>query len=148
MSPERDTSIARVQRELTTIARRGTARIRRENQALSEVDRSLLAYIQSRPGCRAVEIAAHFRLNRSTVSRQLATLQEHGFIAHRPIPGAGRGVALQLTAEGERALSSVAATLHDALTERFSGWSEREIDQFARLLERYNTGDGPDSANL
>ena len=42
----RDASIDRVQRELTTVGRRGTARIRRENEAISTVDRSLLAYIQ------------------------------------------------------------------------------------------------------
>ncbi|RDV45653.1 MarR family transcriptional regulator [Leifsonia sp. ku-ls] len=137
---DRRTSIARVQRELTTVARRGTARIRRENQTLSEVDRSLLAHIQAEPGCRAVEIAAHFQLNRSTVSRQLATLQEHGLIAPRPAE-VGRGVALELTAEGERVLAGVAATIQDALVRRFAGWSEQEIDEFARLLERFNAAD-------
>lgn len=140
--PERRTSIARVQRELTTVARRGTARIRRENLALSEVDRSLLAHIQTHPGCRAVEIAAHFQLNRSTVSRQLATLQEQGLILQHPAE-TGRGVALDLTPEGERLLADVAATLEDALTRRLEGWNEREIDEFARLLERFNAADEP-----
>ncbi|WP_285117261.1 MarR family transcriptional regulator [Leifsonia sp. fls2-241-R2A-40a] len=138
----RDAAIDRVQRELTTVGRRGTARIRRENEALSAVDRSLLAYIQAHPGCRAVEIAAHFQLNRSTVSRQLAGLLDHGLVtaAGPDAPAGGRGVALQLTPQGEELLTSAAELLHRDMTSRLADWTEEEIDVFARLLERYNGG--------
>ncbi|WP_285115112.1 MarR family transcriptional regulator [Leifsonia sp. fls2-241-R2A-40a] len=140
----RDASIDRVQRELTTVGRRGTARIRRENEAISAVDRSLLAYIRSHPGCRAVEIAAHFQLNRSTVSRQLGALLDHGLVtaAGTAAPSTGRGVALHLTPEGESVLTSAAELLHRDMTERFAEWTEEEIEQFARLLERYNGNAG------
>ncbi|MFF1634521.1 MarR family winged helix-turn-helix transcriptional regulator [Leifsonia sp. NPDC058248] len=136
----RDTSIARVQEELTTIARRGTARVRRENEALSFVDQSLLSYIAANPGCRAVEIAAHFRLNRSTVSRQLGALAEFGLIATADAgaPGRGRGQALHLTAAGESAMRDSSDTVLAALTERLSGWAASDIENFARMLERYN----------
>lgn len=138
----RDASIDRVQRELTTVGRRGTARIRRENETLSPVDRSLLAYIQGHPGCRAVEIAAHYQLNRSTVSRQLAALIEQNLVtsADGASPAAGRGVALQLTPAGEQLLVSAAEILHQDMTERLSTWTEEEIAVFATLLERYNRG--------
>jgi DNA-binding MarR family transcriptional regulator len=138
----RDAYIERVQRELTTVGRRGTARIRRENETLSTVDRSLLAYIQSHPGCRAVEIAAHFQLNRSTVSRQLAALLDHGLVAaaNTDSQGTGRGVALELTDSGEKTLTSVAELLHHDMTQRLAGWTKDEIEQFAVLLERYNSG--------
>ena len=134
---DRGTSIARVQEELTTIARRGTARVRRENEALSFVDQSLLSYIGANPGCRAVDIAAHFQHNRSTVSRQLGALAEFGLIAAGDA-ASGRGQALRLTEQGEEAIRASSQTVLTALTDRLSGWSPDEIEAFARMLERYN----------
>ena len=87
-----------------------------------------------------MEIAAHFQLNRSTVSRQLAALLGHGLVATAGTAASspGRGVALQLTPQGEHVLTSAAELLHRDMTERLADWSEEEIGQFARLLERYN----------
>lgn len=138
---ERTGAVSRVQRELTTIARRGTARVRREDEALSAVDRSLLAYIQNNPGCRAVEIATHFGLNRSTVSRQLTALTGDGFVAAgTPAGSAGRGIALRLTGKGEDVLARAADLLNRELTRRLSQWTQDDVEVFARLLERYNEG--------
>ena len=111
--PGREDAIARVHRELTLVGRRGTARVRRENEALSVVDRSLLAFIDANPGCRAVDIAAHLQLNRSTVSRQLGALFGEDLVAFRDGSGA----------VGLRA------------------WSEDDIERFAEMLERYNAAE-------
>lgn len=138
----RTVSIARVQRELTTIGRRGTARVRRENEALSIVDRSLLAYIREHPGCRAVEIAAHYELNRSTVSRQLAALTESGYVVNAPDEHSGRGQALSITDRGAGLLDAADEALRVTMTDRLRGWSETEIAAFAGMLERYNAADG------
>ena len=136
---DRDSWIARVQEELTTVARRGTARVRRESEALSFVDQSLLSYIATNPGCRAVDIAAHFQHNRSTVSRQLGALAEFGLVTASDADSArGRGQALHLTEAGEATIRSSSETVLTALTERLGGWSADEIEAFARMLERYN----------
>lgn len=143
MTPDaRTASIARVQRELTTIGRRGTARVRRQDEALSTVDRSLLAYIREHPGCRAVEIAGHYQLNRSTVSRQLATLAESGYVVSEPEERAGRGQALSITDRGAGVLDAADEALRGTMTGRLRGWSETEIADFAAMLERYNAADG------
>ncbi|MEY9950585.1 MarR family winged helix-turn-helix transcriptional regulator [Leifsonia sp. EB34] len=135
---ERD-PIARVQRELLTVGRRGTARVRREDEALSVVDRSILTYIQANPGCRAVDIATHFQLNRSTVSRQLAALLEHGYVAADEEAAAGsRGIALRLTPAGARAFDKSTRTVMDSVARRLEGWSQDDVEAFARMLERYN----------
>ena len=132
--------IARVQRELLTIGRRGTARVRREDEALSVVDRSLLTYIQDNPGCRAVDIATHFQLNRSTVSRQLGALLEHGYVAAADEAAGGlRGIALRLTEAGSRAFLQSTRTVLDSVARRLEGWSHDDLEAFARMLERYNT---------
>lgn len=137
--PDAREPIARVQRELLTLGRRGTARARREDEALSVVDRSLLSYIQDNPGCRAVDIATHFRLNRSTVSRQLAALLELGHIAHEDEPvGGSRGIGLQLTEAGSTAIDRSSRAVLDSVAHRLEGWPRTDLEAFASLLERYN----------
>lgn len=137
--PESRDPIARVQRELLTLGRRGTARVRREDEVLSVVDRSLLTYIDDNPGCRAVDIATHFQLNRSTVSRQLGALLDHGFVFAVDEPaGASRGIALRLTDAGRRAYDQSSRLVFDSVARRLEGWSEADLEDFARMLERYN----------
>lgn len=138
-SAAREDAIHRVQRALLTIGRRGTTRVRRENEALSVVDRSLLSFIDENPGCRAVDIASHFQLNRSTVSRQLGALFEHGYVATVDGDGgAGRGLALRLTPEGQAAFERSSRATLASVEHRLEQWSEGDLEEFARMLERYN----------
>ena len=139
--PGREDAIARVHRELTLVGRRGTARVRRENEALSVVDRSLLAFIDANPGCRAVDIAAHLQLNRSTVSRQLGALFGEDLVAAAEPSGGGRGLALELTPAGREALDASARSLLATMTRRLRAWSEDDIERFAEMLERYNAAE-------
>ena len=141
-APDPRDPIARVQRELLTLGRRGTARVRREDEVLSVVDRSLLTYIQDNPGCRAIDIAAHFQLNRSTVSRQLGALFEHGYVATTDGDTVGgRGVGLRLTDDGSTALERSARSIQSSIEQRLQQWSEADLEVFARMLERYNSGE-------
>jgi DNA-binding MarR family transcriptional regulator len=138
-SRSRQNSITRVQDALITVARRGTARVRRENEALSFVDQSLLSYIAANPGTRATDIAAHFQLNRSTVSRQLGALAEFGLITSSADSAKStRGQALRLTPAGEEAVRTSSQVVLGALTERMTDWSAADIERFAQMLERYN----------
>lgn len=140
-SADRSAAVERIQSELTTIARRGTARVRREDETLSFVDQSLLSFIRANPGCRAVDIAAHFQLNRSTVSRQLGALAEFGLIAGADADS-GRGHALAVTDRGRELLDRAAGSVRAALDERLTGWSADELVLFAGMLSRYNAIDG------
>ncbi|WP_162819103.1 MarR family winged helix-turn-helix transcriptional regulator [Leifsonia aquatica] len=140
-SADRSAAVERIQSELTTIARRGTARVRREDETLSFVDQSLLSYIRANPGCRAVDIASHFQLNRSTVSRQLGALAEFGLIAGADAD-TGRGHALVVTERGRASLDRAAGSVRAALDERLAGWSADELALFAGMLSRYNATDG------
>ncbi|WP_348789772.1 MarR family winged helix-turn-helix transcriptional regulator [Leifsonia sp. NPDC080035] len=139
--PGREDAIARVHRELTLVGRRGTARVRRENEALSVVDRSLLTFIDEHPGCRAVDIAAHLQLNRSTVSRQLGALFGHDLVEAAAVESGGRGLSLRLTAAGRAALDASARSLLTTMTHRLGDWSEDDIERFAEMLERYNAAE-------
>ena len=139
-SDDRDRTIERVQRGLMTIGRRGTARIRRQSEPLSVVDRSILSFIDENPGARGVDIAAHFQLNRSTVSRQLGALIDEGLVAagDAELAAGARGQALELTAEGRAAFERATRETRAAIQGRLASWSEDDLETFARLLERYN----------
>lgn len=132
----RDELITRVRDELTTVARRGSARARLSHASLSMVDQSLITYIGANSGCRTVEIASYFQLNKSTVSRQVNTLIERGYAAS--VERRGRGHGLRLTERGSAVRAETTAGNHDALAARLNDWDDADVAAFARMLERYN----------
>jgi DNA-binding MarR family transcriptional regulator len=142
---DRAASIARVQDGLTTISRRGAARARRGYASLSLVDQSLVTYIGAHPGCRNVEIAAHFQLNKSTVSRQVANLVDLGLVDVRDSGSDVRGQGLTLTDAGDQLRRRLADEVLAALNERLASWSEPDLQTFADLIERFNAGDWRES---
>ncbi|WP_082888944.1 ArsR family transcriptional regulator [Leifsonia xyli] len=87
-------------------------------------------------------MAAHYELNRSTVSRQLAALTESGYVVSAPEEHAGRGQALRITERGVGVLDAADDALRVTMTGRLREWSEAEIAAFAAMLERYNAADG------
>ena len=126
--------------EINVITRRGTARARRLAAPLSYVEHSLLQFIGSTPGCRATDIASSFHLNRSTVSRQVSSLLDHGLVEYtaRSEDSHHRGRELALTADGKARLTSARGEQRKASFERLAEWSDDELSQFAKLLDRYN----------
>lgn len=127
--------------EMNVITRRGTARARRLAAPLSYVEHSLLQFIGATPGCRATDVATSFHLNRSTVSRQVASLLEHGLVeyAERTADSHHRGRELRLTKLGKERLTNARGEQRKASFERLSDWSEDELRTFAELLDRYNS---------
>jgi DNA-binding MarR family transcriptional regulator len=130
-------SVAAIQRALTAIARRGRARSRAHAPQLSLVDQSLLDYLHDHPDSRAADIAAHYLLDKSTVSRQLAGLVQAGLVQATDLVDA-RGKALRLTPNGESVIAASMAAQRQALQDRLQGWTSEEVRAFARALERFN----------
>ncbi|MGO4680128.1 MarR family winged helix-turn-helix transcriptional regulator [Microbacterium sp. 2MCAF23] len=140
-SADRISAIERVHTALTTIARRGSARVRRDTP-LSSVDQSLLRLLADHPGTRAVDIADHFGFNRSTVSRQIGALSAAGLIEETS-DDAGesrRGQPLRLSSAGESLLAERASEIRAVTAARMRDWTAEEVAVFAALLERYNGG--------
>ena len=113
---------------------------------LSFVEHSLVSFIAANPGCRAIDIAADFSLNRSTVSRQLTGLEAAGLVAVGA-GGAGgggddadgRGRPLAVTAKGEELLARSVDANRDALAERLAEWPTESVTRLADALTRLNT---------
>lgn len=101
-----DASVDTIQRELTAFARRARATAARLHPELPLVSYTLLAHIDDSQGCRATDLAAHYMLDKSTISRQLAGLEKLGLVERRPAPDDQRVQVLHPTEAGTKMLAS------------------------------------------
>ncbi|MGW2280917.1 MarR family winged helix-turn-helix transcriptional regulator [Streptomyces sp. NPDC001770] len=127
-----------IQRELTAFSRRARATAARLHPELPLVSQSLLSYIHEQQGCRATDLAAHYMLDKSTVSRQVTSLEKLGLIERHPDPEDQRIHVLRPTPAGLRALVSTQASRRAAYQERLAEWTTEDLAAFARYLLRYN----------
>ncbi|MFJ8492896.1 MarR family winged helix-turn-helix transcriptional regulator [Streptomyces sp. NPDC094038] len=141
-----ETAVETIQREMTTFARRARASAGRMHPELSLVSYTLLGHLEERGGCRATDLAAHYALDKSTVSRQVAALERAGLVERRLDPEDHRVQVLHLTEAGEEILAQVTRSRRAAFQERLADWPEADLVRFAGYLERYNAGTPAGSA--
>ncbi|MZF90152.1 MarR family winged helix-turn-helix transcriptional regulator [Streptomyces sp. SID5643] len=132
-------AVETIQREMTVFARRARAAAGRMHPELSLVSYTLLGHLEESGGCRATDLAAHYALDKSTVSRQVAGLERAGLIERRPDPADQRVQVLHLTRSGRDVLAQVTESRRAAFRERLAGWPEEDLRRFAEYLVRYNT---------
>ncbi|WP_262060783.1 MarR family winged helix-turn-helix transcriptional regulator [Streptomyces sp. STR69] len=134
---------------MTAFARRARASAGRLHPELSLVSYTLLSHLEERDGRRATDLAAHYALDKSTVSRQVAALERAGLIERRADPEDHRVQVLHLTDAGRRILAQVTENRQAAFRERLADWPEEDLQRFAGYLERYNawSGEAPAEEN-
>ncbi len=137
-----DQAVETIQREMTAFARRARASAGRLHPELSLVSYTLLSHLEEQSGCRATDLAAHYALDKSTVSRQVAALERADLIERRLDPEDHRVQVLHLTAAGRRILAQVTENRQAAFRERLADWPEEDLSRFAGYLERYNSWPG------
>ncbi|MFJ9691157.1 MarR family winged helix-turn-helix transcriptional regulator [Kitasatospora sp. NPDC101183] len=135
--PGRQSSIDTIQRELTAFARRARHKASQLHPDLSLVTYSVLDLITERGGCRAADVAAHFMLDKSTVSRQVGALEKLGLLARETDPDDQRGQILRATEAGLTLLRDANEQRRQAFTSRFNDWSDEDVARFADYLARY-----------
>ncbi|MEU7380997.1 MULTISPECIES: MarR family winged helix-turn-helix transcriptional regulator [unclassified Streptomyces] len=127
---------------MTVFARRARASAGRMHPELSLVSYTLLGHLEESGGCRATDLAAHYALDKSTVSRQVSALERAGLVERRTDPGDHRVQVLHLTAAGRRILARVTESRRAAFHERLAGWPKDDLERFAGYLTRYNAWPG------
>ncbi|MEV7435756.1 MarR family winged helix-turn-helix transcriptional regulator [Streptomyces griseoviridis] len=128
-----------IQREMTVFARRARASAGRMHPELSLVSYTLLGHLEESGGCRATDLAAHYALDKSTVSRQVTALERTGLVERRQDAEDHRVQVLQLTDAGRRILAQVTESRRAAFRERLAEWPSADLERFADYLVRYNT---------
>ncbi len=141
-----ETAVETIQREMTIFARRARASAGRMHPELSLVSYTLLGHLEESGGCRATDLAAHYALDKSTVSRQVGALERAGLIERRLDPEDHRVQVLHLTEAGQEILAQVTQSRRAAFRERLADWPEADLVRFAGYLERYNAGTSAGSA--
>ncbi|MFJ1546767.1 MarR family winged helix-turn-helix transcriptional regulator [Streptomyces sp. NPDC088246] len=144
---ERQESLDVIQRELTAFARRARATAARLHPELPLVSYTLLAHIDDRHGCRATDLAAHYMLDKSTVSRQIGALEKLGLVERHPDPDDHRIQVLHPTEAGTQALASTQASRRSAYQKRLADWTADDLAGFAEYLLRYNAAGDPSTTS-
>lgn len=134
----RESSLDIVQRELTAFARRARATAARMHPELSLVSYTILAHLEEQQGCRATDLAAHYLLDKSTVSRQVAALERMGYIERRLDESDHRVQVLHLAPGGAEALDAARTSRQESIQARLAAWEPEDLARFAGYLVRYN----------
>lgn len=138
----RESAARALERELSVLF--GRARsvslslVARIHPELDSASYALLLRLADTGPVRAADVVELTGLDKSTVSRQLARLEELDLIERVADPSDGRARLIQLTATGTRRLSSVREERRRQLRARFESWSTDELQSFATLLGRLN----------
>jgi DNA-binding MarR family transcriptional regulator len=137
-----EAAVETIQREMTAFARRARASAGRMHPELSLVSYTLLGHLEESGGCRATDLAAHYALDKSTVSRQVTALERAGLVERRRHDEDHRVQVLHLTEAGRRILAQVTVSRRAAVRERLVDWPEEDLERFAAYLVRYNAPPG------
>ncbi|MFI9275669.1 MarR family winged helix-turn-helix transcriptional regulator [Kitasatospora sp. NPDC052896] len=137
----RDASIEIIQRELTAFARRARHKASQLHPDLSLVTYSMLDLMYERGGCRAADLASYFMLDKSTVSRQVGSLEKLGLLRRETDPEDHRGQILRPTEAGLALLRDAYQQRRQSFTERFTEWSDEDVARLAAYLVRYGQAD-------
>jgi DNA-binding MarR family transcriptional regulator len=131
-------SIDSIQRELTAVARRARSVTAQIHPGLTLVTYTLLDHLHERGGCRGTDLAAHFLLDKSTVSRQISALERLGLVERTADPEDLRGQIILPSAAGEQLLADVRERRHQAFLSRLADWPDGDLERFASYLTLYN----------
>lgn len=107
----------------------------------AELDRStyaILGLLDDEGPQRLGQIATAFRLDPSTITRQVQTAVRQGLAVKHTDPVDRRASILSLTDRGRARIQSVRAYRTEALAGVLTGWPEREQKDLLRLLRRFN----------
>ncbi|WP_067564996.1 MarR family winged helix-turn-helix transcriptional regulator [Nocardia acidivorans] len=138
---DRAEAIEVIQRELTAFARRARGRAAELHPELSLVASSILDLVIERDGCLASDLAGHFHLDKSTMSRQVAALERLGYLDREVDPANRRNHVLTATAQGRRVAGAAARSRSAAFADRLRDWDDADIARMADYLVRYNAAD-------
>jgi DNA-binding MarR family transcriptional regulator len=98
----------------------------------------LLALLQDAGPLRASDLVLRLGLDKSTVSRQVATLVDLGLVDRTADPDDGRAQVLTPSAEGSARLAGIRDARRARWEDDLAGWPAEDVATLAVLLGRLN----------
>jgi DNA-binding MarR family transcriptional regulator len=136
-------SVESIERELTLLVRRAQKVHLRGGPTEQVVERAaygILAWLQDTGPLRPSELAGHFHLHASTITRQVASLEQAGLVTREPDAEDRRALRLRLTERGQKVLSTTRAERRGVVRSLLQSWSAEDLANFATLLAAFNAG--------
>jgi DNA-binding MarR family transcriptional regulator len=137
--------VQRIEQELTLLVRRAQKVHLRGGPADHVVERAgygILARLHDTGPLRPGALAAHFHLDASTISRQIASLEKTGLITRETDAEDRRAYRLRLTERGRDVLTTTRAERRGVVRDLLQSWSPEDVARFASLLAAFNAGLG------
>jgi DNA-binding MarR family transcriptional regulator len=132
----------RVEREIGLLLRRSraiSARLSRElHPDLDGAAYGLLALLQDTGPLRASDLVARLGLDKSTVSRQVASLVDLGLVTREADPADGRAQVLSTSPEGAARLSRIRDARRARWEADLADWPAEDVATLGELLARLN----------
>ena len=139
---EQHESFVRLEREIGLLLRRSraiSARLARElHPDLDGAAYGLLALLADAGPLRASDLVARLGLDKSTVSRQVASLVALGMVDREPDPADGRAQVLRPSADGAARLAGIREARRARWEADMSGWPADDVATLGELLARLN----------
>ena len=144
MSPR--TPLGELEVELTRWLRRArSSQQRKASEVHPDLDASGYAVLvtvrelaEAGGGARGADISEALGLHKSTMSRNLAVLEELGLIERIPDPLDARARQVRLTVEGSAALERSFEGRRERLRQQLQTWEPSDIAELARLVRLFN----------
>ncbi|CAM06362.1 DNA-binding MarR family transcriptional regulator [Saccharopolyspora erythraea NRRL 2338] len=139
---DRRTAAESIERELVMMFRRArnvsSMVAEQVHPDLDPASYSLLLMVDEHGPLRGMDVADRTRLDKSTVSRQIATLVELDLLERVPDPDDGRARRIQLSELGRARLEQVRNQRRKHLHGQFASWTTQDLKDMARLLNKLN----------
>jgi DNA-binding MarR family transcriptional regulator len=135
-------AFVRLEREIGLLLRRSRAiSARLAGELHPELDGAaygLLALLQDAGPLRASDLVTRLGLDKSTVSRQIASLVDLGLVDRTADPADGRAQVLTPSREGAARLSHIREVRRARWESDLSGWPAEDVATLGELLDRLN----------
>ena len=136
-----------IEREVRTVVHR-VRRTSIENARLIDADLPVTAYpvllyIYDNETGRAHEVVEAIGVDKATVSRQIAQLQDLGLVTRTSDPSDRRAQSVALTDVGQSKVGDLTKRRRAEFMERLDDWSAADLELLADYLARYNASLAP-----
>ena len=131
-------TVALLEQELTLLARHQLSSAQHTpDLGLDRSGYQLLGRLELEP-LSLKQLAEAFRLDISTVNRQIAALRKKGLVERIADPGGGLAQLLRPTRRGLAQLRADRQTRYGQIGQVLDGWDSEDVDRFHDLLAQFN----------
>lgn len=132
-------TVTLLEQELTLLARHQlSSAAHAPDLALDRSGYQLLTRLES-SALTLKQLAEAFRLDISTVNRQVGALRRKGLVERQADPAGGLAQVLRPTAAGLKLLRRDRSVRHTQVAQVLEAWDPEDIERLQVLLERFNT---------